>query len=567
MKQLLTIFFLCIYALVTQAIEIGKTYRITSKKYPTKSLFVTDSRREAETDIVLWTETDVPSQQWKVLSATGGTFVLQNVYTGMYLAPKSWIIGYSFQTTSTRNNGRIAIEAVDEDASLYLIHNIANNQGFSVTEDTDGSLPVLAKLDQSDEAQLWIFEEVEPKTSFTAAMRDEMMDAYVKHHLHSRGNTFKTFYDGSWGEAEQLEVLLDAYETTSNERYLTYARQVYSYFNNKVGGDWTKGGPSDYKWYGYDFNDDVMWMVIAVARLGYITGTKAYTNVAKKNFDRIYERAYIPFTGMLRWAEQTGDRYGTNSCINGPAEVAACYLGMSGCGEEYFEKARDIYAAQRKNLTINMATGKVWDNVIWDPGTEKVKSRNEWASTYNQGTMLGAACLLYLHYNDAQYLNDARKIMSYTKKELCDSYGIIKVCQDPTNQDLCGFKGILMRYVRIFVTDLQQTGYREWMLRNALRAYCNRTVAGLTGTAWLTKSTNETTTNPFGCSTAASAAVNAPIEAEGENAISILPESSPQPLSHSIELYSIDGKHLSTPPSRGIYLIRSCGITRKVLNL
>ena len=511
MHRALLLFLAEIIVMSAYSVEVGQTYRIRSVKFPSKSLFVKDSQCEAQADVVLWTETDVPSQQWRLLDGVNGAFVMQNVFTGIYAAPKAQTVGSTFRTDGTPRNGRVNIEVVDEVAGICRIKPVGKELCLGVTAGEDGLLPAWQNADAEDDGQRWVFEMVTPKETFTSAMRDEMMDDYLREHLHNKGSNYRTFYNGSWGEAEQLEVLLDAYEATGYERYLTAAEQVYAYFNQKVGSDWTKGGTNDYGWYGYDFNDDVMWQIIAVARLGWLTGNKAYTRVAKTNFDRIYKRAYIPFTGMLRWAERSGDPYSTNSCIEGPTEVAACYLGMSGCGEEYFEKARDIYAAQRKYLAQNMQTGKVWDNVVWDPETKDVKSKNEWASTYNQGTMLGAACLLYMHYGDAQYLRDARKIMIYTKSSLCNSNGIVNVCQDETNQDLCGFKGILMRYVRRFVLDLCQPSYQTWMLNNALMAYCNRSEQGVTGTGWLKKATPESTTNPFACSTAASAAVNAPL--------------------------------------------------------
>lgn len=565
MKRMFILCALVTATLYAQAIEGGKTYRILSRKHPTQSLFIKDSQREAGADIVLWADADVPSGQWKAVTGTGDTFILQNIYSGNYATPMTRTAGGTFQTNTTRSNGQIVVAPVNESENLYRLQNTSKTLSLTAPSGDNGALPAWKATEEGDDAQEWIFEEVTPKTTFTAEMRDEMLDAYLAHHLHSRGGGFRTFYDGGWGEAEQLEVLLDAYETTQNNRYLNYARQVYSYFENKIGDDWTKGGSDGYNWFGYDFNDDVMWMIIAVTRMGLLAENKAYITVAKKNFDRIYTRAYIPFTGLLRWAESSGERYGTNSCINGPAEVAACYLAMGGCGEEYFEKARDLYASQRKNLTRGMATGQVWDSVVWDPETETVKSRNEWASTYNQGTMLGAACLLYLHYNDEQYMSDARKIMGYTKRELCDGYGIIRVCQDPDNPDLCGFKGILMRYVRLYVTALQQTSEKEWMLRNAMRAYCNRTPSGLTGTAWLTKATEETTVNPFACSTAASAAANAPIESDTENAIHDLHESDTHDVSSSAAYYSLAGVRLSSPPSRGIYIIRQGGKSMKTM--
>ena len=508
MKRTFLIAFASLVALAAYALETEQTYRIVSKRFPTKSLFVKDSQRESDIDIVLWTETNVPSQQWRLTTSSNGQYVLQNVYSELFAAPKSKAVGATFSTNTSRTSARLAFEVVDETAGLYRILSNTKTVCLSVSTGEDGELPTWAKPDSMDQGQLWVFETVDAQTTFNTFMRDQMMDDYLKQHLQEKSGNYRTFSNGGWGEAEQLEVLLDAYESTGYERYLTAAKQVYSYFNSKVGSNWT-GGASGYNWYGYDYNDDVMWQIIAVARLGWLTKKSTYTNAAKANFDRIYQRAYIPFTRMMRWAEQTGDRYSTNSCIQGPTEVAACYLGMSGCGEEYFEKARDIYAAQREYLTQNMASGKVWDNVVWDPTTQTIKDQNEWASTYNQGTMLGAACLLYMHYGDVQYLSDARKIASYTKNNLCNSYGIIKVCQDETNGDLCGFKGILMRYVRRFVLDLKQPTYQEWMICNALLAYCNRNEQGLMGTGWLKKATLQSTTNPFGCSTAASAAVNA----------------------------------------------------------
>ena len=304
MKRFLIFGMLFSLVLSAFAIEAGKTYRIWSKKFPSRSLFIRDSQRAAGADVVLWTDTDVPSAQWTLLAGSNGTFIMQNVYSENVAAPATRTAGGTFHTDATRSNGRVIIEAVD--GNTYRIHN--NNAGalsLAATDDADGSLPAWTTTVEGDDAQLWVFEEVEPKTEFTAAMRDEMLSAYISNHLHSRGSSFRTFYDGGWGEAEQLEVLLDAYETTGDEQYLRLARYVYAYFNSKVGSDWTGGASDGYKWYGYDYNDDVMWMVIAVARLGYLSGTKSYTNAAKANFDRIYSRAYIPFTGLLRWAEQS----------------------------------------------------------------------------------------------------------------------------------------------------------------------------------------------------------------------------------------------------------------------
>lgn len=481
----------------------GKAYRIEPLAAPGKTLLTQNSSLDVNVDVVLWPVTDVASECWT--TTTSSTTIIRNVYSNITLAAATSTAGSKLRQSRT-GAGRWTIEAVDAGAGIYKLK--TGNLYLTATSTETGSVPELAAA-SDDTNQRWRFVEVEPKTTFTKAMREEMMDAYIKKAVETKGTNRKTFNNGGWGESEQLEVVLDAYETTGRDDYLQLAQQVYSWFNANVGSSWNKLVYTDnYHWFGHDFNDDVMWQIIAVARLGLLTGTKNYINVAKRNFDIIYNRAYIPFTGLLRWAESSGDRYGTNSCINGPAEVAACYLGFAGCGEEYFEKARELYTAQRYVLANNMATGKVWDSVVWDPSTETVKSKNEWGSTYNQGTMLGAACMLYKYYGDEQYLADAKKIMQWTKSNLCDGHGIVNVCQGGDNHDLYGFKGILVRYVRRFIRDCAAADYQAWAENNALHAYCNRSAEGVTPTAWLQKGTVDNTTDDFGISTAASAAVN-----------------------------------------------------------
>ena len=338
---------------------------------------------------------------------------------------------------------------------------------------------------------------------------NRFIDAFVSQH-----GSYRSFGNGGWDNAEMLEIGLDAYESTGLQKYLDLCRSDYNWFNQNVGASWNHLVYKDeYKWFGHDFNDDVMWQIIAVARMAWITGESQYLNAARKNFDLIYDRAYMPEWGMMRWAEHSGNINGTGSCIMGPTEVAACYLGMAGAGEEYFEKARNLYTRHRQVLAY-MQTGQVYDSYTFDPETggvahdENGKAKvNYWASTYNQGTMLGAAVLLYDHYGDEFYRKDADIIVDYTVRHLCDSNGFISVCQ-VNDGDLCGFKGILMRYMRRYVLDLCNPERAEWLADNAFLAYNNRNERGITTSAWLTKSTAENTTNSFSCSTAASAAVN-----------------------------------------------------------
>lgn len=482
-------------------LEKGKTYRIVPLSATGKSLFIKDAAPSSNADIVLWTETNVPAQQW-VVNVASSYFTMRNANSQQYLSPKTTGRGGTLVTSTALANSRWRLEPVDEEKLIYKIRPTTGSYYLTANETEDGTLPALATLSDDNMGQQWQFIEVtDPQSGFTTTVRDEMIDKYIARFAQSKGTGFRTFNNGGWGESEQLEVILDAYETTGNQEYLQLATEMFDWFYDRVGATWNGGSKGNYGWYGYDFNDDVMWQIIAVARMAWLTGDTKYRTLSKNNLDIIYNRAYMPEYGLLRWAESSGDRTSANSCINGPTEVAACYLAMAGAGEKYYEMARDLYAKQRQYL-FNPSNGQVYDNYVFATG-----NRNTWASTYNQGTMLGAAVMLYNHYGDQQYKTDAEAIARYSSNNMCNSDGIISVCQ-VNNGDLCGFKGILMRYIRRYITDLNKPELLDWHKKNALRAYNNRASNGVTTSAWLTKSSTDVATNAFSCSTAASAAAN-----------------------------------------------------------
>ncbi|MDR1119292.1 MAG: carbohydrate-binding protein, partial [Dysgonamonadaceae bacterium] len=324
---------------------------------------------------------------------------------------------------------------------------------------------------------------------------------------------------GFWGEAEMMETLLDAYETTGKQEYKTMFEEVYAHFVSTPAGWGQPGNGRNWSW--NDYNDDIAWAVLASVRANLMFGQHPsrsidYLTIAQTNFNMMYTRALLP-SGMLRWCEAPSGNLGSNSCINGPAEVAACYLAIATGNDSYYEKAKDLYALQRRYL-YEPTTGKVFDSGSWNGETFTIGNR--WVSTYNQGTFLGAALMLYKRYGDAQYLNDAHKIVECTRNDLCNTRGIIKVCG--SGDDLQGFKGILMRYLRRYVVDLALPDKVEWLQRNAIHAYNNRNSQGVSWTAWWEKSAENFVfsdgynfaNQPFGCSTAVSAAFNAPLSAD-----------------------------------------------------
>ena len=351
-------------------------------------------------------------------------------------------------------------------------------------------------------------------TAFDAAVRDEMMQGFINQHYKKATGGHILGGGGWWGDAEMFEVILDAFETTGDKKYQTYFRELYNNFLIRNNSDWSYN----------EFNDDITWMVLACIRAYKYFGDEEYLKVARFNFDNMYQRAAKQPHGTLIWKQSQPNPLSTNSCINGPAIVAACYLGEMTGEKEYYDKALSIYAGQRQ-LLFDAKTGQVYDSRAWNAdGSIASEGFNSWASTYNQGTMLGAATMLYKYTGEKKYKQDADAVYRFTCNKLTNNKKIISVCQT-INGDLCGFKGILMRYVRRYAEDLDSKVALQWIAKNAWHAYQNRMLRGprsVTWSAWLTKTAqnlsrqdNGGTTNvsndPVGQATAVSAAVNAHI--------------------------------------------------------
>lgn len=520
MKKVILFFLVTIFSISLFAVDIipGQTYKISLSSDEEKVLSVKNSSLNKDADAVLWTETDVNSQRWIITKNSDDTYKLTNAYSEKILYRKSTAVDGSkvcqYDNTTSGGGKWNLIPVENKDGYFYITQmNQAGTTSLYLESSgvNNGTGIILKNKKEGADAglQIWKLEATEAKPNYlTAAMQSEMMDGWKAKYYKRAPIGYVLSNGGWWGDAEMFEVVLDAYETTGNPEYETMFRELYKNFISRNRANWLYN----------EYNDDIAWMVIASLRAYLMFGDQNYLTYGKSNFDAMYSRALLP-SGMLRWKETAETQDGTNSCINGPAEVAACYIAIATGMEEYYEKAKKLYALQRKYLYVP-STGQVYDSFTWIDGIPS--KYNYWASTYNQGTFLGAAVMLYNHYGDEMYKKDAEMIMKYTAERMCDDNGIISVCQVATG-DLSGFKGILMRYVRRFIIDMQQTEYVNWIQKNALHAYNNRNSVGVASSAWLTKapenfifedceekcSFNE---DPFGPSTAVSVAFNAPLD-------------------------------------------------------
>lgn len=314
-----------------------------------------------------------------------------------------------------------------------------------------------------------------------------------KYYIYDEQDHVYRFVKNFWTEAEMYEIVIDAYNHTGDARYKEMIDQLYEGFL----ADW-KGQERNGWWAGNDYNDDIMWMVIACTRAYMATGDSKYLNTAKINFDNTYKRAWSQDLGGGLWWRV--DNQSKNACVNGPGAIAACLLGKSLGDESYFIKAKAIMEWERANL-YEPDTGHVYDSYNIQG------AKNTWASTYNQGTFIGANTLLYEHFGQKQYRNDAVKAANYAMNTMYNK-GVMS--NEENGGDLPGFKGILTRWLNYLTINHNQPQFAEWLRYNAWTAWNNRSESGITGTQWAKKTKDSDPTSAWSASAAVALYQNTP---------------------------------------------------------
>ena len=477
---------LLVVSFYAQAFEEGQTIRLVNSGM---SVFVENSSLDENQRAVLWTETNVNAQRWTLTAKTNGTFLLSNDYTGYYLSGlTSGTGGNVGQASKSAANSKgswefVPVEGTTDQYTIY--QNTTRKYALAAAANpTEGSYLTIVNTAAStpvDPARItWKVEVVEPMArEFTKDKRDDMMEKWKARAYKKANSGYVIGNGGWWGDAEMFEIVLDALETTGDQQYATMFDNLYTNFISRNKDTWYQKGVSGYN----EYNDDIAWMCIACVRAYLLTGTVKYRTTAKKNFDGMFARADCYGNDLLQWKHNSGQ--GTNSCINGPAAVCACYLAIAQADTTYFEKARKTYMAERGRL-FEMSNGKPTGK-IWDSYDQATGNYNYWASTYNQGTNLGAAIMLYNHYGEKMFKDDADAIIKWSEANMANSKGIIHVCQT-VRGDLTGFKGIMLRYLRMYAETFNAPSHYAWIAKNAYHAWNNRNSAGITSSAWLTKS-------------------------------------------------------------------------------
>lgn len=296
--------------------------------------------------------------------------------------------------------------------------------------------------------------------AFTARDADTMTSAFNSEFYVQKGATghFKNHQTGGisyfWTQAEMIESVIDAYEWTGDEVYLSMTTNLLNGFLVNNGSDWS--------WNIY--NDDIMWAVLAFARVSQHTGNASYAAVAKANFDLCYARAWdTTFGGGLWW---TTDNDYKNAAVNGPAAIAAYQMYQIYGDVGYLTKSGEIYDWEK--ATLLSASGSIADGyntsgVVGGP------------TTYNQGTFIGAAHFLG-HTNDAALVANFT-MMRMTVAGILPEYGIA--------DNNSGFNAIFLRWMTRFMNDRNlQDLYQPWLQWNAAAAWDVRRADNLSWCQW-----------------------------------------------------------------------------------
>jgi predicted alpha-1,6-mannanase (GH76 family) len=296
----------------------------------------------------------------------------------------------------------------------------------------------------------------------TNAAADLAYDSFTKmfytvtngkgYYLNNAGDTKA---DGWWGQAELIEMAIDAYDRKKSDAYKTLVTELVYGFVAKQGTDWT----------GNKFNDDIAWMVIASARAHLDTGNADFLTYAKNNWDKMYARAWdTTFAGGGLW--WTTDNDTKNACINGPGAIGAYLLYKATGDKAYLTKATAIYAWERATL-FEATSGAINDRIELANGLQRG------SLTYNQGTFIGIANYLYKETGTSPYFDDAKKASDFLKNNLSDANGLPN--ENQITGDFANFKAIGFRWIAKFMSDnnLGST-YLSWLQYDANKAWANR---------------------------------------------------------------------------------------------
>lgn len=194
------------------------------------------------------------------------------------------------------------------------------------------------------------------------------------------------------------------------------------------------------------FYDDNQWIGLACIDAYNRTKKKPYLAVAKEIYRFMMSGYDTASGGGIYWKE--GDHTTKNTCSNGPGVILALQLYLAVKDKKYLDTAIMIYNWTKEKLQT--PTGIYYDN-IKIPGGRIGRA----TYTYNTGTMLQSAVLLYKITKNKTYLEEAQRVCEASLQAFYKS-------RFPGNY---WFNAVLMRgYVELYKVDKDKKYLQAFIL-------------------------------------------------------------------------------------------------------
>ncbi len=313
------------------------------------------------------------------------------------------------------------------------------------------------------------------------------LDAFIRAYWDEERGVFRKTQGSDeeadfWWQAHYMELLLDGYEATHDPKYRAIIDRFFEGFERAHPG-WKN-----------DYNDDLNWWALALARAYQLTGEPRFKDRAIGLFTSISAFEDSTYGGGIWWKRNgTGADTGPqkNVATNAAYVVTAMKLYEITKDPAYLAQAKRIYDWVRSRFEAN--GDHVADNLT-GPGSGRLDDNG---LSYNAGVWIGANLELYEATNDPVYLERAKATAARILRE-GSTDGVLHETGD---DDFSGMKGILTHY-------LAQLAPYDPTIAPALRANAEAAARsanreGLTGPSWRERARDGASIQSFGPASAA----------------------------------------------------------------
>jgi len=348
--------------------------------------------------------------------------------------------------------------------------------------------------------------------AFNQYLFDPQTHVYKVNNEIADGADSKSTIGAIWTQAIYWDMAMNAYKLAVKQNNDQKKAQYKSLVE-----DIYKGDSAHYV--GFDFHnqdgqngwfiyDDIMWWTISFSRAYGLFKDPQYLKRADESFCRVWHGSYKlkdrgsfdKVNGGMFWQWNTSNPpdnsdNGKMSCINFPTVIAAVTLynnisasdaqhktddqvGFEGdpdyprwhSRDTYLKNAKEIYEWGVTNLfdkgSGNVADSRHGNSVDWN------------ATLYNQGTFIGASCLLYKVTGEQSYLDNAILAANYTMNVMSAPLYILPF-RDGEEQGI--YTAIFAQYMDMLVHDCEQQQYAKWLDRTIGYGWSHRNDKDLAG--------------------------------------------------------------------------------------